>query len=72
MDENKAKVYETIGNLIMKFMFSIAAIVAFFIVLGYLINAETQFDAIKFGAIETVLAGSVFLAFKHFFPTNEK
>jgi hypothetical protein len=68
IDEKRAKVYEVIGNLIMKLMFAISALIAFFIVLHAYIYSNTEFDAIKYGAIEILLGGSVFVAFKHFFP----
>jgi hypothetical protein len=72
IDEKKAKIYDVIGNLIMKFLFAISALIAFFIILSFYISSKTQFDAVKYGAIETLLGGSVFVAFRHFFPSKRK
>lgn len=71
LNEDKAKVYEIIGNLIMKLLFSIAAIVAFFMVLVRYLDTKTTFDAVKYGAIEVLLGSTVFIAFKHFFPSKK-
>jgi hypothetical protein len=71
LDKNKAKVYEIIGNLIMKFLLTGSVIVAFFMVLVKLLDAETLFDAAKYTAIEAFLAGTVYVAFKHFFPPKK-
>jgi hypothetical protein len=72
IDESKAKVYVILGNLIIKFLLSIAAIVAFFIVLYKYMDTKNSFDAIKYGAIEVLLGGSVFLAFRHYFGEPHK
>jgi hypothetical protein len=71
LDEEKSKVYVIIGNLCLKALFSLAAIVAFFMVLVRYLDTKTVFDTVKYGAIEVLLGGSVFLAFRHFFPTKE-
>lgn len=71
LDENKAKVYDIISNMIQKFLFSIAAIVAFFWVLSKYLNCDNTFDALKYGAIEVLLGGTVFVAFKHYFPKKK-
>jgi hypothetical protein len=72
LDDKKAKVYELMANVIQKFLFSIAAIVAFFLVLSKYLNCSTTFDAFKYGAIEVLLGGTVFMAFKHYFPSKKR
>lgn len=72
LNEERARVYQVIGDIIMKFIFSIAAIIAFFIVLFKYLDTHTVFDAAKYGAIEFLLGGSVFIAFRHFFPPKNE
>lgn len=68
LDENKAKVYEIIFNMILKAFLCLAAVVAFFIVLFKLLDAKTTFDSWKYGLIETFLTCCIFLPFQHYFP----
>ena len=60
LDENKAKVYEIIFNMILKAFLCLAAVVAFFIVLFKLLDAKTTFDSWKYGLIETFLTCCIF------------
>lgn len=70
LDERKVKLWGEVIGIIWKSIFSIAILIAFFIVLSYFIKAQTTFDAAKYGAIEAFLCGTVYLAFKHYFPAT--
>lgn len=68
---DKVKVYELLGNVIMKLLLVIATIVAFFIVLFYLINAKEGTEIAKYGVIDGVLGGVVVGVWRHYFPSKK-
>ncbi|MFM2306164.1 MAG: hypothetical protein RLZZ367_833 [Bacteroidota bacterium] len=53
-------------------VYSVAVLVAFFIVLCAYLKATTPFQAIKNGSMDILLGGTVFVAFKYWFPTPSK
>ena len=56
----------------MKFLLTIAAIVGFFIILGFLITADEWRIAAIAGVVEAILTGTIYQVIKHFFPDPNK
>lgn len=69
---NKIKLYEAIVNMLWKSTFSLATLIAFFLVLYKLIHAETYLDAFKYTPTQLFLTKILYLAFKHYFPIKLK
>ena len=57
-------------RLVWQSVFSAAVLIAFFVVLYYLINASSTFEVLKYGSIQVFLAGTVYLVFKFYFPAR--
>jgi hypothetical protein len=68
-DREKALVIQIFFTMVMQFVLTIVGVVAFFMVLFRLFDAHTVFDSAKYIAIEGLLGGSIFLAYKFFFPS---
>ena len=71
LTEKKIKVYRIAVDMLAKLLLTLALIVAFFIVLYFLINAQGATDIGKFGALEAVLASTFYLVVRHHFPTKK-
>lgn len=67
LDERKVKIYDLLSNVFIRFIYAIASLVAFFIVLYFLLTAQNDFDLKKYGIIEAFLAATVFLVWKYYF-----
>lgn len=72
LNEDQVAVYKILCDMLAKLLITIALIVAFFIVLNCLIKSTTELDVYKFGALETLLAGSFYVVVRHHFPSEEK
>jgi hypothetical protein len=72
LDINKVKVYDLFSMVVIRFLFAISSIVAFFIVLSYLIKASTPFEASKFGVVDTFLGGVNVYVLNHYFGKKNK
>lgn len=65
----KLVVYQIIFAMIVKGVLIISSLVAFFIILAYLIKLEGDTTKMMIlGSFELLLAGSTFIVFKHYFP----
>ncbi|GAB3637261.1 hypothetical protein GCM10027422_28510 [Hymenobacter arcticus] len=71
LDKRKVQVYDDLNNVLWKFVFSLIVAIAFIVVLVMLLRADTVFDSVKLGAIELFLTGTVYVAFKHYFPNRD-
>ena len=70
--KDKSKVYVVIGNLILKFLFGIAIIVGFFIILGHLLSSEPEWaKTVPYSVLEGILARTMYQATKHYFPSEK-
>ncbi|MDC8104712.1 hypothetical protein MTQ00_09185 [Chryseobacterium sp. B21-037] len=66
------KVYEAGFNMLMKFILIVVGIVAFFIVLFKMLNSNSD-EALKiYGAFELLLGGTLYMAYKHYFPSKKE
>ncbi|TBO36378.1 hypothetical protein [Pedobacter kyonggii] len=72
MTPDQSKVVETILNMIMKVLFGLSALAGWWIILFKWIDAQTQFDLWKFGAIESFLSATIYIVFKHYFGAIRK
>jgi hypothetical protein len=72
MTEDQIKVSRVIFTMVWQSIFSICVLIGWFIILFKLIDSKTNFDAIKYGAVETFLSGTMFLAFRYWFPISNK
>ena len=51
-------------------VFSVCALIGWFQVLHKLLDSTTTFDACKYGALEAILSGSMYLAFRYWFAPS--
>lgn len=68
-NDNELKAIQIIFTMVWQSIFSVVVILAFWKVLHKFLDATNTFDALKYGAIEAFLAGTVYVAFKFWFPT---
>jgi len=68
--DDRLKVIKVIFKMFWQSAFSASCLVAFFIVLIRYIYSPTTFDAVKLGAMEAFLAGTVYLGFKFWLPNK--
>ena len=67
MTPDQAKSSEAILNMVLKFIFGIAILVAFFIVLFRWLDSKTNFDLLKYGSMEAFLTITLGYGFRHYF-----
>lgn len=67
LDAAKVKVYDLFSMVIIRFLFALSSIIAFFIVLAYLIRAKGGAEITKFGVIETLLTSINIYVLNHYF-----
>lgn len=67
----KVQVYEIIFTMLIKFILVIAGLVAFFIVLYFLIKTDDNTTRIIYGCFDTILGGTIFLVYRHYFPDKK-
>jgi hypothetical protein len=70
--EDQLKVMKVVFTMIWQSIFSIAMIVAFFIVLNKWMASTTRFELIKFGSMETLFGATIYLAFRYWFPVGKR
>ncbi|WP_077417831.1 hypothetical protein [Chryseobacterium sp. JV274] len=71
LTDKKMKVYEAGFNMLMKFILIVVGIIAFFIVLFKMLNTDSD-DALKiYGAFEAMLGGTLYMAYRHYFPSKK-
>lgn len=70
LTRDKVKIYDLLTNIFLRIILTICSIVAFFIVLYYLISAQSTFEAVKFGLIEIFLGSTVFLVWRYYFKVK--
>jgi hypothetical protein len=70
--EKQLKVIRIIFVMLWQSIFSVCVLVGWFMTLNRLLNASDTFNAIKFGSIQTFFTGSLYLAFKYWFPSGGK
>ncbi|MGB8194941.1 MAG: hypothetical protein WCF67_23600 [Chitinophagaceae bacterium] len=66
--EDQLKVYEVLTNLALKVVVTICILIAFFIILRFVISAKTWEDRAVFAALDGILGGTMFVLVRHFFP----
>lgn len=69
LTKETVQVYRILFNMGMQLLLTIVGIIAFFLTLFKLFDAQTVFDSTKYGLIEFLLGGTLFVCYKHFFPT---
>lgn len=67
LDASKVKVYDLFSMVIIRFLFALSSIIAFFIVLAFLITAKDGTEITKFGVIETLLTSINIYVLNHYF-----
>lgn len=66
--EEQVRVYEVLFNMAMKGLLVIAGLVAFFIVLYFVITDKDSTNKIIFGGLDLILGGSTYKVYHHYFP----
>jgi hypothetical protein len=71
--KHRAEVYTILTNLFIKFIFAIVAIGAFIAVLAKMLNIEnpTWESVGPYAVFDTLIGGTVFVVFRHYFPNNK-
>jgi hypothetical protein len=72
VDKKRALTYQILADILLKIICALAAIVAFFIVLFSLIKQANSYTTITLGAIDAILAGTLYPMFRYFFPKRDK
>ena len=67
----RVQVYEIIFTMAIKLILVIAGLVAFFIVLYFLIKTDDNTTRIIYGFFDTLLGGPIFLVYRHYFPDKK-
>ena len=67
----RVQVYEIIFTMAIKLILVIAGLVAFFIVLYFLIKTDDNTTRIIYGFFDTLLGGTIFLVYRHYFPDKK-
>ncbi len=67
----RVKTYDALSKIIVRILFAISSITAFFIILAFLINAKTGFDVAKFGSLQALLAAVNVYVLKHYFGKKD-
>lgn len=69
--KEKMEVYEIAFAMFIKFILVIAGLVAFFIVLAFLINTKDNEAKVIYGCLDLLLGGSIYLVYRHYFPDKK-
>lgn len=67
----KVQVYEIVFTMLIKLLLVVAGLVAFFIVLYYLLKTEDNTARVIYGCFEIILSGTIFLVYRHYFPDKQ-
>lgn len=72
LTKQKMQIYEVGFTMIIKLILVIAGLVAFFIILFHLINEKDNTTKIIYGCFDTLLGGSIYLVYRHYFPEKKE
>lgn len=72
MTPEQAKSTEVIINMLLKLIFGLSALIAFFIVLFRWLDCKNNFDLVKYGSMETFLSLTMGYVFRHYFGLIRK
>jgi hypothetical protein len=68
LTKEKVQVYEIVFNMFIKFVLVVVGIVAFFIILKFVLTEENPFSKGIYGVLDVMLGGTFYLVYKHYFP----
>ena len=68
LTREQAKAWDTLVNMLIKIIVAISVIVAFFIILYYVINPKSEGSAWRLTILEAILGGTMFVVVGHYFP----
>jgi len=71
LTKEKMEIYEIAFAMFMKFILIIAGLVAFFIVLYFIITEKDNTTKMVYGALDLLLGGSIYLVYRHYFPDQK-
>jgi hypothetical protein len=66
--EKQLRVIKSLVTIFWQSIFSICCLVEWFRVLNKVLNSNTLFDIEKYSTIEAILSGTLYLAFRFWFP----
>lgn len=72
LTREKVQVYEIVFTMFIKLLLVLAGLVAFFIVLYFMLKMKTNEEKLIFGVFDIILGGTIFLVYKHYFPEKKK
>lgn len=69
---DKLKVYECIFAMAMQFILIVACLIAFFVILYFIIHEPEVGSKLLYGFLEILLSGTVFVVYRHYFPSKSQ
>ena len=66
--DDQVRVYSLLFDMLIKAVLAVAMLIAFFIVLNYCLVADSLNHQIVLGGLDSILAGTMFVVFRHYFP----
>jgi len=70
--EDQLQTIKVIFAMFWQSVFSICMLIGWFMVLNKFFDTKTNFDAIKYGAIETFISGTMIFAFRYWFSFKKR
>lgn len=67
----RMQIYEIAFAMCIKFILVVAGLIAFFIVLYYLVNEKDNTSKMIYMGFNTILGGSIFIVYRHYFPNKK-
>ena len=68
MDKENIFVWEALSNMLIKIVLTIVSIIAYFIILYYIINSKSLEERLTFGALDSMLTFTYYKIVNHYFP----
>jgi len=71
LTKEKMEVYEIAFAMVMKLILILAGLVAFFIVLYFIITEKDNTSKMVYGVLDLLLGGTIYLVYRHYFPDKK-
>ena len=69
--KDRVEVYEIIFGMAMKLLLAVAGLIAFFIILYFVITEKDNVTKAIYAFFDLMLGGSIYLVYKHYFPSKK-
>lgn len=68
LTKEKMLIYEIIFNMFIKLLLVVSGLIAFFVVLYFLITTDKTESKMIYGGINLLLTGTIYVVYRHYFP----